>query len=510
MIKRAYIKYIVWVISVTIWVTICFIVPDFADSPHDSLRSVMTIGAYLCALGIASLWIIYVAGIIPFIADICIPLIGIGGAVVSYYRVAFHATITPMIIDATLHTNGGTIAGVVSWQLISWIALNAVIAISFCVWRHRIAKFPCAWLHALCGIALLWAYYNVNDRLQNSINQRYPYNIAHNLSEYHKQQIQLHSDRSILSYECREIPNCIDVVFVLGEAARADHLQLNGYPRETTPLLAAREHVISFPHIYSEPTYTSTSVPVILSPADSLHPEYSGTHSSFIRVMNECGFSSAWLSNQDNGRTYVSFIHEADTIIFPNASKSVFVFDPWYDEQLLPAMDNLMTSGKARNLYVLHTIGSHWYYNLHVPESYTRFTPATTERVITNNTEEQIINSYDNTILYMDAIMDSVIQRLEDRCAILIYLSDHGEALGENGVYLHAAEDEALHHPACFVWYSDQYARMFPKKIEALIRNKEKRYRTDFLYPSILSAAGIETKEAENKDIFHIETDDGR
>ena len=492
--RREYIKYLVWVVCVTIWMTLCFIAPDFIDNPHDSVRSVLTIGAYLCALGTASLWIIYIAGLNKYIAFISIPLLGTGGAVVSYYRVAFHATITPMIIDATLHTNGGTIAGVVSWQLIGWIVLNITVAIGFCVWRRGLKTPTYAWLHAIIGVILLFTYYTMNGRLRSSINQRYPYNVVHNLIEYKQQQVQLNSNRITLPYTAKELPDSIDVVFVLGEAARADHLQLNGYERETTPLLAARKNIVSFPHIYSEATYTSTSVPVILSPADSLHPTYSGSHTSFIHIMNECGFRSAWISNQDNGRTYVSFIHEADTIIFPNASKSVFVFDPWYDEQLLPPLDSLTARSTARNLYVLHTIGSHWYYNLHVPEAYFRFTPATTERVITNNTEEQIINSYDNTIAYMDVVLDSLIQRLENRCAILIYLSDHGEALGEGGVYLHAAETEALHLPACVVWYSDKYAKAYPDKTEALIRNKDKRYRTDFLYHSILSAAGIETE----------------
>ena len=499
-------KYIVWVACMTLWVTICFIAPDFIDSPLDDFRSVLTIGAYLCALGIASLWIVYLIGINKYVSDICVPILGIGGAIVSYYRVAFHATITPMIIDATLHTNGGTIAGVISWQLMGWIGIHMIIVVGFCVWRHRLTSPSHAWLHALGGFALLLVYYHANGRLQSSINQRYPYNIVHNFAEYRKQQVQLKSNRIIMPYEVKALPDSIDVVFVLGEAARADHLQLNGYARETTPLLASRRNIISFPHIYSEPTYTSTSVPVILSPADSVHPAYCGSYASFIATMKECGFRSAWLSNQDNGRTSVSFIHEADTVIFPNASKSVFVFDPWYDGQLLPPLDSLMACAQARNLYVLHTIGSHWYYNLHVPEEHVLFTPVTTERVVTNNSDEQIVNSYDNTIAYMDVIVDSLIQRLENRCAILFYLSDHGEALGEDGVYLHAAENESLHHPACLVWYSDAYARQYPKKIEALKSNKGKRYRTDFLYHSILCSAGIEAED--NKGSMNIFTID--
>ena len=486
--------YLLWSVCVTIWVTLGFILPDFVDNPVEGLRSVLTIFAYITALGIASFWIVYLIGLNKYVAWFGVPVLFLGGAVVSYYRVAFHATVTPMIIDATLHTNSGTIAGVMSWQLILWIAVNLLLAIGFILWRNRLDRQPKAWLQAIVVIGLLLAYYHMNGRLRMSINQRYPYNIVHCLAEYSRQQQQLNAERQVLAYDVPSLPDSIQVVFVLGEAVRADHIQLNGYERETTPLLAARTNVVSMPNIYSEQTYTTGSVPVILSPADSIHPERSGTHASFIRVMKENGFYSAWLSNQDNGRAYVSFIHESDTVIFPNSSKSVFVFDPWYDEQLLPPMDALLSRTDARQLYVLHTIGSHWYYNLHVPDTYQVFTPVTTNRVITNNTQEQVFNSYDNTVRYMDVMLDSLIQRLESQCAILIYLSDHGEALGEDGRYLHAAESDALHHPACIIWYSDAYAATYPHKIQALAANKDKRYRTDFLYYTILSAGGIETE----------------
>lgn len=496
-------RYILWVVLATVWVTVCFILPDFADNPVRDVRTVLTIGAYLTALGGACFWLIYLFGLQRHVAAVMIPLVGICGAAVSYFRVAFHATVTPMIIDATLHTNGGTIAGVVSWQLFVWIGVNVLITVAFLCWRFRLKDVPKAWIHALVVIVLGAVYYTANGRLQASINQRFPYNIAHSVAEYAQQRQSLKADRELMAYEAKCLPDSIDVLFVLGEAMRADHLQLNGYPYATTPLLAERKNVVSMPHIYSEQTYTSTSVPYILSPADSLHPQRSATHCSFIRVMNENGFSSAWISNQDNGRTYFSFIHEADTVIFPNAAKSTYVFEPWYDEQLLPPLDSMRQKGGARQLYVLHTIGSHWYYNNHVPPRYQLFQPTTTNRIITHNTDEQIIRAYDNTALYLDVFLDSLIRRYETRCALMIYLSDHGEALGEGGYYLHAGDENVLHEPACIVWYSDRYAAMYPEKIKALIANRDKRYRTDFLYYSILSAVGIETEGIDQTvDIF--------
>ena len=501
--SREVLKYILWSLCATLWVGVCFVLPDFLDNPVHDLRSILTIALYVVAISGASWSILYLAGLNRYVAWVAIPLFGIAGAAISYFRVAFHATITPMIIDATLHTNGGTIAGVVSWQLVVWVLINMFIALALVYWRHRTIRLQYAWIHALVAMVILIGYYNAHWHLKAAINQRFPYNVVHSWIEYKRQQQAIHGERSQLAYEAVALPDSLDIVLVIGEAMRADHLSLNGYMRSTTPLLDQRENVVSLPNIYSEYTYTATSIPHILSPADSLHPEWCYSYRSFIATLRENEFTSAWLSNQDNGRTYTSFIHEADTIIFPNANKSVYVFSPWYDANLLPPLDSLMGSKETRRLFVLHSIGSHWYYDLHVPDNCKHFTPLTTDRIITNNTREQVINSYDNTAVYMDVMLDSLIQRFEARNAILIYLSDHGEALGEDGEWLHAGSSLALHNPACIVWFSDKYASAYPDKIKALVANKDKRYRTDFLYYSILSAAGIEAEgDSPKMNIF--------
>ena len=489
-----WLRYLAWAAGATVWATVCFIMPYFLDNPVHDARTVLTICGYILALGIASFFVLYLAGLNRYVAAVFYPVFGITGAVVSYFRVAFHATITPMVIDATLHTNGGTVAGVVGWQLILWVILNALIVGGLLLWRWRMTV-PKPWLQAVVIIALWALYYFGNARLHMSINQRYPYNVVSSLIEYAKQQHALNQDRITLPTQAEALPDSIDVVFVLGEAMRADRLSLNGYERQTCPRLAARTNVVSFPHIYSPHTYTAISVPYILSPADSLHPDWSTTYNSFIQSFEQYDFASSWISNQDNGKTYVTFIHEADTVIFPNASKTAFVFDPWYDGELLAPMDSLLLAGAPRNLFVLHMIGSHWYYSNHVPPEYQQFEPLTTNRVITGNTREQVSNAYDNTVLYLDAFLDSLIMRFESRCAVVIYLSDHGESLGEDGRWLHASESEPLHEPACLVWYSDRYAQRFPDKVRALHANQYRRYGTEFLYYSVLGAAAIEPQD---------------
>lgn len=178
-------------------------------------------------------------------------------------------------------------------------------------------------------------------------------------------------------------------------------------------------------------------------------------------------------------------------MIWANAGKSVFVFSGWYDEELLSDMDEQLSIGYPKNLLVFHTIGSHWYYNNHVPANQHYFLPITTNRVVTNNSIEQIVNSYDNTIRYTDFVLDSMIQRLENRCAVMIYISDHGESLGEHGNWLHATGAKETKNPACIVWYSNSFAERYPNKVSCLNLNSKLRYRTDFLFHSILSLADL-------------------
>lgn len=501
---KKWLKYCLFILTYTIVVAICFVLPDFLDNPTNGLKGISTIAAYVLAISGASFFLLYLFGINKHIFAIFLPTYAIFGTIVAFYRFFYKATITPALIECTIHTNAEEVSGVVSWQLITFVIISLVIAIGFVIYRYKKIEAPTPkWLHAFFALALFFGYYFCNSRLHQSINQRYPMNIVYNFIEYAKMQHDANIERIPVKCEQVEKIDSLNVIFVLGEAVRADHLSLNGYYRETCPKLSQNTNVISFRNIYSEYTYTSASVPHILTCADSASIEKAYSTTSFIHNFNQNGFTSAWMSNQDMNKTYTSFIHEADTIIFPNADKSVFVFSEWYDEQLLQPIDSLMSKNYAKNLYILHTIGSHWYYNNHVPDQYQIFQPTTTNRVVTNNDSIAVVNAYDNTIVAIDAFISQVIERFEDKNAILIYLSDHGESLGENNCWLHASGAEETKYPACIVWFSNQYATQFPEKIKALQANCNKHYHTDFLFYSILSAAGMQA-EGDNPmvDIF--------
>ena len=489
------------VTAVALWNTLCFVLPDFFDNPADGWKGVLTIALYVTALTVGQFAIAALLTLNRHVAAVCLPLYAVLGAVVAYYRVAFHATVNPALVDATLHTNAGTVAGVVSWQLFAWIALQLVISLLWVRWRWRIGRIPYPWAVLLVSVVVFAGWYWGNGRLHKSAGQRYPFHVIRSVTEYAALQRSLNLPRQLP--EVREVnpADSLDIVMIIGEAARADHLSLNGYGRQTCPRLSVRSNVVSLPHIWSQHTHTASSVPHILTPADSLSPEKAYSMHSFIACLSQQGYRTAWISNQDYGRTYVSFIHEADTVVFPNASKTVFVFHPWYDTDMLTDLQGLVSGQTdAHRLYVMHAIGSHWYYNNHVPAECEHFCPTVTNRVFAQNDSTALVNSYDNTIVSTDLFVDSVISLFTERNAIVFYLSDHGESLGENGNWLHAAGAEETRYPAAMVWYSDEYAKLFPAKVEALKENRTKRYRTDYLFYSLLSSAGLcaEGENAEN------------
>ena len=127
-----------------------------------------------------------------------------------------------------------------------------------------------------------------------------------------------------------------DVVVVIGESLRSDHVPMNGYHRNTMPRLSRDSTLISFAHVFSEPWCTHTSVPRIMTRADSANPDIAYKEQSFITLFKRAGYHTVWLSNQDSNSTYAYFMHEADSLVMGNPAKSMYNFDKWLDVELVP------------------------------------------------------------------------------------------------------------------------------------------------------------------------------
>lgn len=506
---KSSIKYLIFASLATLWVGLFFISTDFIDSPFYDLKSLVHIIAYWGVICFASFFLIYLMAINRYVFAVLFPVFSLVGALIGFYRYAFKASFTPMIVDATLNTYQKTVNDLISWQMIVFVVISMLIAGLFVYYRFQLKKLNKPYLHLIFALAFILLLINGSHRIRSNLYQRFPYNIYYSFSEYFKYKKLLNTQK--IDFE----PDFVDVIsadesdstiviLVFGESARSSNFSLNGYFRNTNPLLAKREHVYSLPNIYSEYTYTSRSLAHILTRADSLHTERAFQEYSFISLFKKSGYRTEWISNQNPSEGYVFFMNECDTIIYAHPEKTVYNFNEWYDEDLLPFVQSNLEKNYKNSLLILHTIGSHWYYNNHYHPDFEVFQPTTTSRVITQNTSDEIINSYDNTIVYTDYFLNELIKMLEDKTALLIYISDHGELLGEDGKWLHAIDHDALKHPAGLIWLSDDYIAKYPDKQQALLHSQNQNWRTDFLFHSILSGANLPSKAISNDlNIFH-------
>lgn len=498
-------KYLLFVLVATLLV-LPFVIADFSTYPISGIKDVAYVGIQCMLIIFLCFSFIGLIGINKYIFTVIYPVFIFLCSILGYFAWTLNTTLTVMILDATLHNDWGTSSDLISGPLILIIIASLALSSVFIIYRfRRIKTVKYKYVYLICFILILLLFNNVS-KSQRMIANHIPFNIYYVSSYYLHEQKIISDERVSLTKGSNCSTDSLTVVFVIGESLRADHLQLNGYSRNTTPELANTKNVVSLGNLYTKYTYTNKSLPFILTRADSLTEDLAYEERSFIDIFKACDYQTSWLANQESAHTYTYFMHECDTLIYATLNKSVYSFDKWLDGSLLPYYNERLSTTRTKKLIVLHTIGSHWWYNSHFTDEYALFTPMIKSKIVTSNSHEEMINSYDNTILYTDYFLVSLINRLQDKNAILIYLSDHGESLGENNVWLHAADSPPIHYPAGIVWMSDVYIQKYPEKYIALLKNSNKRYSESFLFHSILSAAGISSPYFNQElDIFNPE-----
>jgi lipid A ethanolaminephosphotransferase len=257
-------------------------------------------------------------------------------------------------------------------------------------------------------------------------------------------------------------------IMVVGETARADHLSLNGYGRKTNPLLES-EKVLNFSEVTSAGTSTAYSVPAMfsfLSPKE-YSPEKAGAQSNVLDVLNSAGVHVVWIENNSSSKGVANRIDTINLRKNPNPAVPLYSDGGYFDEALVTYLDECIDPTQGDVLIVMHTMGSHGpTYHKRYPASFAQFTPDCQGNSPQECDEELVINAYDNTILYTDFVLDGLIEYLRGRAAnadaFLLYASDHGESLGEEGIYLHGLPPflapEAQTHIPMLAWISDSYS----------------------------------------------------
>ena len=290
------------------------------------------------------------------------------------------------------------------------------------------------------------------------------------------------------------------VILVVGETARSDHMSLNGYDLKTNPYLE-QEEVISFKKMTSCGTDTAFSVPCMFSLLDrSSYNHAKGKNmSNALDIISNAGAKVLWLDNNSSSKSV------ADRITFKDYRSSELnsICNPeCRDEGMLTNLQSYIDDQNNQDLLiVLHTMGSHGpaYYKRY-PKEFEVFIPVCKTNLLNECSREEISNAYDNTIIYTDYFLSKVIGLLknnsQDADTAMFYLSDHGESLGEFGVYLHGipyfmAPDVQKKIPA-FMWFDESISRVFD--IDSIKEKAQLPQSHDSLFHTLLGLMDVETE----------------
>lgn len=298
-------------------------------------------------------------------------------------------------------------------------------------------------------------------------------------------------------------------ILIVGETSRADDFSLGGYSRETNPRLA-QDNVVYFPRTTSCGTATAVSVPCMFSNMPRAHYNEQLAHhqEGLLDIAQRAGIQVQWNENDGGCKGACDRVphQNMNALNLPGQC----IDGECYDEVLFHDLANDIDKLNGDGLIVLHTIGSHGptYYNRY-PKEIRKFTPTCDTNEIQSCTQEQLVNTYDNTVLYVDYIVDKAIKLLQSKqdkfTTSLVYLSDHGESLGENGIYLHGlpysiAPDTQKHVPM-LVWLSDDYQKRYGVNYDCLKKEStQNEYSQDNLFSTMLGILGVETTEYRAAD----------
>lgn len=300
------------------------------------------------------------------------------------------------------------------------------------------------------------------------------------------------------------------LVLVVGETVRAQNWGLNGYARQTTPELA-QIGVINFPDMHSCGTSTEVSLPCMFSPLGRRNYDEKQIHrqQSLLNVLDKVGITTLWRDNQSgckgvcDGTRFESLSDASDAGLCAHGR--------CMDEILLKQLGERVRSQPGDRVVVLHQLGNHGpSYFERYPDAFRKFSPPCENPDLGDCQRTGIVNAYDNAVLYTDHFLARTIhelQAMEDYDTGLIYVSDHGESLGEKGLYLHGvpyaiAPAEQTHVPMV-MWFSSRFTADRGLDTNCLRHQAMQKTTHDALFSSILGLMQVTTTARDpGMDLF--------
>ena len=455
----------------------------------------------------------------------------LAGASGAYFMASYGIVIdTPMLVNV-LQTDPSEATDLLNWRMAIALLLLAGPPLWWLLTRPVRSLGP--WRHlghslALCSAALLLAvgsvllvFQDFASLMRNHTQLRYlinPLNSLYAVLDLAAQPLRMDT-RTLApvgrdaqrgpSYSASASASTAPplVLLVVGETARAANFALNGYTRPTTPRLSARTDLLNAPDAWACGTSTAASLPCMFSHLG--REDYQKRQSNaenLLDVLQHAGLGVLWIDNQSGCKGLCDRVGEINTRTLNDAQwcKDGECQDPIMLRDLASHLQTLPAEQRAHaTVVVLHQMGSHGpaYARRSLPTQ-KQFQPECQTNALQQCSREQVLNAYDNSILATDAFLDQAIEWLKthaaDRPTALLYVSDHGESLGENNLYLHglpyAIAPDVQKHVPWIAWLSPALQQRAGLDAACLQRDwAQRRLSHDHYFHSVLGLLDIRT-----------------
>ena len=451
----------------------------------------------------------------------------VGTAFASYFMQSFSVYLDPTMMRNVMRTDVAEARELFAWRLIPHLVLFAVLPL-LVLWRVRIVKRP--WLRAtavrvgllllaaavLVG-ALLSVFQAFSSLMRNNKEMRYlitPANYLWSLTSVAtahakgaaKPRVAIGEDAQPGARMAARTKPLL-VVLVVGETARAANWQLNGYAKATTPELA-QLNVTNFKEVTSCGTNTETSLPCMFAPVGRRDYDESRIRGSqsLLHVLHRAGVGVMWRDNQSGCKGVCEGLPQEEMLQLN--PPGLCAEGRCMDEALLVGLDERLKAasgspGKAgTQLLVMHQLGNHGpSYFRRFPPAFKRFTPQCEHDDLRKCSTEEIVNAYDNALLYTDHVLARLIKQLqaaqEQVDSVVLYVSDHGESLGENNLFLHglpyAIAPDLQKRVPMVMWFSEGAAGSTGVDTACLQRRAAQPAAHDHLFHTLLGLTDVKT-----------------
>ena len=463
---------------------------------------------------------------------LAIALVFIGGFA-AYAVNTLGVLITSDQIQNLMQTDIAEARDTWSWHLLTWTLGMTVVPIIVILMmkikpepiiRQLLHKVIASVVSLAMVLGLLFVFYvdfaaifRENRDLKGMIS---PQNMIASFASYYKKKapkenlplVVYGEDAVMQKAQATSLPKLM--VLVVGETARAENFSLNGYSKNTNPKLSQQD-ILNFSRVSSCGTATAVSVPCMFSgmPRKEYEERLASHREGLLDIAQRAGYQVTWIDNNSGCKGTCDRVNQfkIPEPLQQKWCKDKECFDDILIDSLKAYLATIPQDDNRPRLIVLHQMGSHGpaYYK-RVPAQFKVFKPTCDTNAIQGCSREALLNTYDNTLLYTDYVLDSLIETLKNTTkyqTALWYLSDHGESTGESGMYLHGAPyaiapTQQTHIPM-LMWFSTVWQHQAKQQIKCLAQQGRKELSQDNLFPTMLSLLDVKSKVIDpNNDML--------